>query len=307
MRTVRRNCILEIPMPYLLLLTVPAFFGLNPITARALAESFGPGTLTGVRWVGCALLIGVIALLRGKSERWRLPWSEVPKLVALSALGLGFCSYAAYIGVRTTTATTVGLIYSCTSALVALYEVLRGATRPTLSLASGITACMAGVVVILTRGDFSALGQFSLGVGELWAVAGMLGWAVYTIAMNRAALTQTPLAQFTTMAVVAVLVCLPVSLMEIGNMGLPVMTATTPLWIASLVLFAGSGAYLGYSWSIRVNGPVLTAASLSLVPLYVAGMAVVLIGEEVGWYHALAIALVVTGLGLINFERMRGR
>jgi hypothetical protein len=34
-------------------------------------------------------------------------------------------------------------------------------------------------------------------------------------------------------------------------------------------------------------------------------MAIVLIGEEVAWYHAAAIAFVVGGLGLINLAKVR--
>jgi drug/metabolite transporter (DMT)-like permease len=39
---------------------------------------------------------------------------------------------------------------------------------------------------------------------------------------------------------------------------------------------------------------------LSLVPVYAAGLAIVLIGEQLAWYHGVAVALVVTGLLLTN-------
>ena len=92
-------------MQLLLLVIVPAAFGLNPVVARALAEQFGPGTLSLTRWGLSALLIGMIASWRGPRERWRMPHSEFPRLILLGAFGMGFCSYAAYAGVRATTAT----------------------------------------------------------------------------------------------------------------------------------------------------------------------------------------------------------
>jgi drug/metabolite transporter (DMT)-like permease len=70
-----------------------------------------------------------------------------------------------------------------------------------------------------------------------------------------------------------------------------------------VVLATGIGAYLGYNISLTLNGPVLTAASLTLTPAFAAVQAMALIGERLGWYHAAAIALVVTGLMLISHSQ----
>jgi drug/metabolite transporter (DMT)-like permease len=39
---------------------------------------------------------------------------------------------------------------------------------------------------------------------------------------------------------------------------------------------------------------------LSSVPVYAAGLAIALIDEQLAWYHGIALALVVTGLLLVN-------
>ena len=71
-------------------------------------------------------------------------------------------------------------------------------------------------------------------------------------------------------------------------------------WLAMVVLATGIGAFLGYNIALARNGPVLTSASLTLTPAFAAGLAMLLIGEQLAWYHAAAIALVVAGLLLIN-------
>ena len=73
-----------------------------------------------------------------------------------------------------------------------------------------------------------------------------------------------------------------------------------PLWLAAVVLATGIGAFLGYNISLKRNGPVLTSASLTLTPVYAAGLAMLLIGEQLAWYHGAALTLVVTGLLLVN-------
>ena len=292
-------------MPYLLLALVPAAFGLNPVIARALAGVYEPGTLTFIRWALSALLIGTIALARGRNERWNLGARDLPRLLFLGALGMGFCSFAAYAGVKTATATTVGLIYACTSALVTAVELVEGTTKPSAMLFAGVIACFTGVAVLLTRGDLMAITELSIGAGELWAVGGTVLWAGYTLAMRKKPGDMTPFALFTVLALIGAAFAAPVAGIEIAEKGLPPFDGSIALWLTALVLITGVGAFLGYNVSIRLSGPVLTAASISLAPLYIAVMATLLLGEAVGLHHLAAIACVVSGLVLITLARAR--
>ena len=76
-------------------------------------------------------------------------------------------------------------------------------------------------------------------------------------------------------------------------------------WLATVVLATGIGAFLGYNVALERNGPVLTSASLTLTPAFAAGQAMLLIGEQLAWYHGAAIALVVMGLLLISRGQAR--
>ena len=59
-------------MNILLLALVPACFALNPVIGRAMADVFGPASLSVVRWSASALIIALLALARGDTER-RIP------------------------------------------------------------------------------------------------------------------------------------------------------------------------------------------------------------------------------------------
>jgi drug/metabolite transporter (DMT)-like permease len=107
------------------------------------------------------------------------------------------------------------------------------------------------------------------------------------------------------MSIGATLALLPLCAEELTRGGVPPITLATLPWLALLVFVAGIGAFLGYTLSLMRNGPVLTAASISLTPIYAAGLAISLIGERLAWYHGVALALVVGGLLLIN--RGQGR
>lgn len=291
---------------FLLLALVPAAFAANPVIARALAPVVEPATLTFLRWSFSALIIGSIALWRGREERWTAPLRTI-EIILLGIIGMGFCAYAAFAGVKTATATTVGLIYATTAALVAAWEIVRGRERLSAKLVAGLLLALGGVVVLLTRGEPGAILAMPIGAGEIWAIAGTLGWVLYTISMRGRAGAMTPLALFAVMSVSASAAALPEMVRELGWSEPPPLGGTFGLWIAALVLVTGVGAFLGYNLSLKRNGPVLTAASLALTPVYIAGMAVVLLGEDVRWYHGVAIAMVTGGLGFVNWSRMAGR
>jgi drug/metabolite transporter (DMT)-like permease len=292
-------------MNALLLALVPACFAMNPVIGRAMAGVFGPASLSVTRWALSGIIIAAVALSRGGRERWRVPAGMYVRLMALGALGMGFCAYAAFEGARTTTATNIGLIYACTAALVAAWEIAAGRQRLTAALLAGIVACLAGVVAILTRGHPELLLNLKFTPGDLWAAAGTVVFAVYTVAMRRVASILTPLPQFAAMSIGATLALMPISISEVAARGIPVISAETLPWLAALVLVAGIGAFLGYNLSLARNGPVLTSASISLTPVYAAGLAIALIGEQLAWYHAAALVLVVGGLLLINRGQMR--
>jgi drug/metabolite transporter (DMT)-like permease len=287
-------------MNLLLLALVPACFALNPVIARALIHQFGPASLSVIRWSLSALVIALVAAWFRDRERWRAPPTLIIRIAILGILGMGYCAYAAYEAARTTQATNIGLIYGCTSAFVAAWEIAAGRQRARLPLLAGIAACLAGVALILTRGHPGVLRDWAFTAGDLWAASGMLVFVLYTVVLRRVPQKLTPLAQFTVMSVAATVALLPVAGLEIAAAGLPPLHERTLPWIAALVLLTGIGAYLGYNVSLKRNGPVLTSASICLTPVYAAGQAMLLIGEQLAWYHAAALLLVVAGLLAIN-------
>ena len=101
------------------------------------------------------------------------------------------------------------------------------------------------------------------------------------------------------MGAAASLALLPFAVAEV-EAGSFVFAAWTLPWLAAAVLVTGIGAFLGYNIALARNGPVLTSASISLSPVYGAVLAMLLIGEQLAWYHAAALVLVVAGLLLVN-------
>jgi drug/metabolite transporter (DMT)-like permease len=261
-------------------------------------EWFGSASLSIVRWSLSALIVAGLALSRD-GETWRAPWPNLVRIAALGALGMGFCAYAAFEGSRTSPATNIALIYGCTSAFVAAWEIAAGRLRPSALLLGGIALCLAGVVLIVTRGHPEVISTLTFTPGDLWATAGMLVFVVYTVLLRRTPSYLSALPQYVVMSAAATLALIPASLQELAG-AVPQLAPWMLPWLAAAVLATGIGAFLGYNVALQRNGPVLTSAALTLTPVYAAGLAMLLIGEQLAWYHGAALALVVTGLVLVN-------
>lgn len=289
----------------LLLLLMPAAFALNPVVGRALTGSYGPAQLTTVRWLAAGLLVAGLAVmgkeLKSVSQRDQNWW----RIFGLGALGMGVCSYCAYAGAQAGSATNVSLIYTSTTAFVVLYEIATRQVRPGFVLIGGVALCIVGAAAIVMRGELMRIAEIQPAVGDLWALAGAFGWAIYTIAIKRQKSALDPLMLFAVMSIAGALAILPLAGIETATAGLPVLSWSVLTWISVLVLVSSVGSYLSYNVSIRRTGPILTVASLTLSPVYTALFAVVLIGEELYWYHAAGGVLVILGLCSINISRSR--
>ena len=275
------------------------------MAGKALAGVVEPGQLTLIRWIIAGSLVAGLALVRRDRERWTTKPAGLPLLVAIGAIGMGFCSLAAFAAAKTTTATNISLIYAATAAIVLAVEWTLGQSRATALLVAGVILCLAGAAVIVTKGHPGTLAALTFTTGDLWALAGTFAWAIYTLALKHTRTGLTPFAMFAVTALGGGLLALPVAGFETADVGLGPLAPVHIAWVLAMTLLCGVGAFLTYSYCLARVGPVLTSAALTLNPLLTAGFAVALVGETLAWFHGVAGALVIGGLALINLDKAR--
>jgi drug/metabolite transporter (DMT)-like permease len=79
---------------------------------------------------------------------------------------------------------------------------------------------------------------------------------------------------------------------------------TVSIWLF-LALVPGLGAYLLYGKLVAMVGPGRTGLLMYLVPVYIAGLAYVLLGEMPRMFHLVGILLILPGIWLATGARMR--
>ncbi|MGE0496262.1 MAG: DMT family transporter [Ramlibacter sp.] len=286
-------------LAYALIFVTPALWCVNYLVARWSPGIVAPHTLAFGRWAIAAALLGAFTapeLLRHRAlllAQWR-------RFLVLGALGMWICGAWVYIAARTTTATNLSLIYSVSPVMIALASVLwlHERFRPRQWL--GAALALAGVVNVVIRGHWGALGAVQWVPGDLWVVAATASWSGFVLLQRRWPTPLGPAAHLSAVAAGGLVVLAPFTLWELVQPGTPPVGAHALGLMLLAGVAPGAAAYWCYSFVQRQLGVARASSQLYLGPLYGAAMAWLFLGEPVGWHHAVGAALILPGIWLVS-------
>lgn len=291
-----------------LVLLTPALFAVNMLMARW-AESAGipPFLLAFGRWSLAVILLlpWVLPCLRAWAPAIRANWR---RFSLLAVLGMAVAVGPQYVGARTTSAANMALIFSVCPAIVGVIEVLGWKASFSHRRWWGLLISLAGVIVVLTRGDVSAWNGMRFCGGDVWVLLAALGWAFYTVLGKRFALPPVPaLVRLFVLAAGGALALAPFALVE-SCTGLRADFSDPRLYYALAVLAVVPSlcAYLCYERLLASVGTVGASVSMYLVPLYASLAAWPLLGEIPRWHQALGFFLVLAGMLVSEWQGPRG-
>lgn len=281
---------------YTLFVFGSAFMASNAVLGRAAAQVVPPVGLAFWRWLAAFLIVLPFAL-GGLVRHRRVLLARWKRFLALGALGMGVCGAVVYMGLQETGATNAGLIYATSPVFILAISALALGERVTPRQIAGIALALAGVLVILTRGELAVLLGLGFQRGDLLVLAGAVSWAVYTVLLRRTGGTPLPVVtQFAANALSGVVVLAPFYAWETWS-GHPVVpTAEAALLILGVALASSVLAFLAYQKTIVLLGPARAGAALYVSPVWVALLAWALLGEALQLFHLMGVLLIFPGV-----------
>jgi len=148
----------------------------NWIAGRALRDAYDPVALNFFRWAVAAAILAPFAVpgLAGKGALLR---RHAGLLLVLAFAGVALFQSLVYLGLRTTTAINAVLINSSAPLFMLLCSWALERERPTPRQAAGMLISLAGILVILSRGELANLLSLEVHAGDAWIVLAMPVWA----------------------------------------------------------------------------------------------------------------------------------
>ena len=156
----------------------------NWIAGRALRDAFDPITLNFWRWAIATLVLAPFALpaLRGQGALLR---RHAGILLILALTGVALFQSLVYLGLRSTTAVNAVLINSSIPLFILLCSWVIERERASPRQIAGMLVSLAGILVILSRGDPGALLELELHAGDGWILLAMPVWGIYSVLLKR--------------------------------------------------------------------------------------------------------------------------
>ncbi len=283
----------------LLLLVPPLLWAGNAVVGRLVHELVPPITLNFLRWALAFVILLPLAgwLLRPGSSLW----SSWKRFAVLGLLGVGCYNALQYLALQTSTPLNVTLVASSTPVWMLAIGALWFGQRVSRRQMLGAVLSLAGVLLVLSRGQWALLAQIRLVPGDVYVLLATLAWAFYSWMLSQP--KDPPDIRKDWAAFLMAQMVFGLGWSGLFAAGEWALTDARIVWgwpLAAALLYVAVGpAILAYRcWGVGVQrvGPNIAGFFSNLTPLFAALMSAAFLGEMPRVYHGIAFLLIVGGI-----------
>jgi len=277
----------------------PLLWAGNAVVGRLVHDLVPPITLNFLRWV---LAFAILLPLAHRVLRPDSPlWAHWRRYALLGLLGIGLYNALQYMALQTSTPINVTLVGSSMPVwMLAVGTVFFGVSVTRRQFA-GAALSMAGVLLVLSRGEWSQLLALRLVPGDVFMLLATISWSFYSWLLVRTSEPASVRADWAAFLMAQLVFGLGWSGAFAGVEWASGRTHITWGWplAAALAFIAIGPAVVAYRcWGVGVQraGPAVAGFFSNLTPLFAALMSAAFLGEAPRLFHAAAFALIVGGI-----------
>jgi len=289
----------------------PLLWAGNAVVGRIAIQSISPLWLNVLRWgIALALLLPLGWRAFGTARRRAQLAARWPHLALLSLTGVGAYNALQYLALQTSTPLNVTLIAASSPVWMLAIGALVHGERPRRAQLLGAVLSLAGVAVVLGRGELQALRRVQFVPGDLLMLCGIVSWCIYSwlLAKPPASMRAPDRPDWHWAEFLAIQVGLGLvwatAFAGLGTAwapsthGLHHVTWTPGLMaaVAYVGVLPSLVAYRLWGLGVAQAGPTVAAFFANLTPLFAALLGAAMLGEWPQPFHALAFGLIVAGI-----------
>lgn len=287
------------PATAVLLVLPPLLWAGNAVVGRLVHDLVAPMMLNFLRWALAFVILLPLAhrVLRRGSAMW-LNWK---RFALLGLLGVGCYNALQYLALQTSTPLNVTLVASSVPIWMLLVGGLCFGQRISRQQIAGALLSIAGVLVVLSRGQWELLAQVRLVPGDIYVLLATLAWAFYSWLLAQPKEPPEIRRDWAAFLMAQIFFGLGWSGLFAGSEWALTETRITwsgPLVTALLYIAVGPAVIAYRCWGMGVQrvGPAIAGFFSNLTPLFAALLSAAFLGELPHLYHALAFGLIVGGI-----------
>lgn len=284
-------------MPYFLLTMTVLFWAGNFVAARGVHADFPPLTMSFMRWSLAFLIILPFVLPRLWRKRHILR-ENLKILILLGTVGVASFNSLIYIGVQTTQASNATLMQSAIPIMILVICSLFLGERVAGKQWLGVFISLAGVMALVARGSIDNLLGLSFNSGDLWIIAAVVCWSVYSVLLRWKPAELDGFTFFGFTVMVAVIAISPFMLSEWLSGQRPEWKIETVSAILYMAICPSILSYIFWNRGVAELGAATAGLFIHLMTPFGLILSVLFLNETVETFHFVGIGLIFSGIYL---------
>ena len=282
---------------YLSAIAATLFWSGNFTIARGVIENIPPVSLAYWRWTTAIIILAPFAINPLISD-WPIIKKHYIYLSITSILGVSIFNTLIYIAGHSTTAINMSLIAITFPIFIIVISRIIYNELITLNKGFGVVTVMAGVILLITKGDLSILKNISFVAGDLWMLLAAISFALYSILIKQKPAGLGMLSFQLSTFIIGLLFLMPFYIWESVNTDFQIQSIDKNIFysILYLGLFASLFSYILWGKAVELLGPMKSSMIYYTLPIFSGFLAYLILGEEIENIHLLSMLLILIGV-----------
>ncbi len=285
----------------ILLLLTSLFWGGNFVVSKSLLGHASPMTLTTIRWI--IAVICLIPLVWWKEKKILPPRSALLPLFLMGFTGAFLFNILQFIALERTTAMNVGLISTLNAMTIAIFSFIFLKEKINSLQIFAMLFSLIGVILVLSKGQINSLLSLHFNTGDLWMLAAVCVWGIYSICSKWAMKNTSALMSTLYSAIFGLLILLPLNISDFT------VTHINQSFIVAII-YTGviSTVVCMVLWNLGVQklGATTAGIFLNFNPIFTSILAFLFLNEKITWIQGIGSGIVIIGCYLFSHFKTQG-
>lgn len=288
---------------YVALFLVVSLWGSYPALTKLALVDVPPFLLAAVRCALASAFLGILLVRRGLQDVRVLTADDLRAFAILGFSGILISTTFTYLAIYLTTASNAVILQASTPVMVAVGARLYLGERLRALQWLGVGCSAAGVLLVVTRGEWAALRLENLHSGDFIVLFSLAGWTAYTIYGKRILALHSPALATTLSYILGTLMLIPLALLTAPLFPPPRLASATAWGVILYQAILGALAHVWWYEGVRTVGPSRSAIFMNFQPVVGVLLAAALLGEAIGAPQLLGGGAVLVGVALTTRQK----
>ena len=288
---------------FILLIASSLFWSGNFFTGKvASLYELTPFKLSFLRW-SLAFLLLLPFTYSKIVEDYEKYIKNLPYLLVTSILGVTIFNSFTYLSLQTSMVINSSIMASITPLLIIFFSWLIFKTPTYFMQFFGIILSIIGVLLIISKANYTNLINLNFTKGDLWMLAAVFSWGLYSVLLKKIDNSLSQLATLEVMIFFGLIFIFPFYIMEtLHNSYLP-KDLNEIFMISYVAVFASIVSFFSWNRGVSILGANKASLFLHLIPVFSSIWAIIFLGEKFSFFHLIGTAFIILGIVLSNINK----